>query len=436
LYYCDFKYSKNNVFILSSDTFTKNKNQKGLLDIKLFSFDGTPIYSADIKVFAPYETNEYIINIDALGYYPVQINNVQFYPGYVYKLNVNLIPEQLKYQRLKPNQKFKIPSYNSIQIFHTESELPQDEIRELTMSLGMVTPKGSPSYLYAEKFAEEVTNLSKGKIKIDINTDGKLGADRQMLKNILNDGNIDLIVQTVAPQVEFMPKLSIFDIPMVYTNTNDLRKVINNTEFYEEISNIYKSGGYKLLGFSDPLFKQLTTNKEIQNIDDFDGIKIRTIQNKNHEEFWELLGARLVPLPVSEIYTSLFHGYIDSADNPYENIIALKLFEQQKYLINTNHLPHLANLITSDKYYNSLSAAEKAIINEAAVNATKYAREKADERFEEEKKILIDNGMTILDLPYETKQAMRSKAMPIYERIRELIDDDELIKLYFGNERI
>jgi len=431
--YSDFKYSKDNALILSSDTLVKNEIQKGLLDIKIFSFDGTLIDNANIRVFAPHGVNEYTINIDALGYYPVQINNVQFYPGYVNKLNVNLTPENTKDQTLKLNQRIKNPSYNNTQIFQTESELPQDEIRELTMSLGMVTPKGSPSYLYAEKFAEEVSNLSNGKIKIDINTDAKLGADRQMLQNILNDGNIDLIVQTVAPQVEFMPKLSIFDMPMVYNNTNDLRKVINNTEFYEKISGIYKSGGYKLLGFSDPLFKQLTTNKEIQNIDDFNGIKIRTIQNKNHEEFWKLLGAILIPLPFSEIYRSLRYGLLDSADNPYENIIALKLYEQQKYLINTNHLPHLVNLITSDKYYNSLSAAEKAIIDEAAVNATAYAREKADERFEEERKVLIDNGMTILDLPYETKQAIRTKSIPIYERIRELVDDDELINLYFGN---
>ena len=429
LYYSDFKYSKDNNFIL--DIFTKNKIQKGSLEVKVFSFDGTPINNANVRVFAPCGINEYIINIYALGYYPVQISNVQLYPGYVYKLNVNLIPAQSKDQTLKLDQRIKIPSYNKI--FQTESELPQDEIRELTMSLGMVTPKGSPSYIYAEKFAEEVNNLSNGKIKIDIYTDAKLGADRQMLQNILINGNIDLIVQTVAPQSEFMPKLSIFDMPMVYTDTNDLRKVINNTEFYEKISDIYQSGGYKLLGFSDPLFKQLTTNKEILNIDDFNGIKIRTIQNKNHEEFWRLLGAILVPLPVSEIYTSLRHGYIDSTDNPYENIIALRLYEQQKYLINTNHLPHLVNLITSDKYYNSLSAAEKAIIDAAAANATAYVREKADERFEEDRQILIDNGMTIFDLPYETKQAIRSRAIPLYERIRELVNDDELIKLYFGN---
>jgi len=48
--------------------------------------------------------------------------------------------------------------------------------------------------------------------------------------------------------------------------------------------------------------------------------------------------------------------------------------------------------------------------------------------------MLIDNGMTILDLPYETKQAIRSKSIPLYKRIRDLVNDDELINLYFGNK--
>lgn len=232
-----------------------------------------------------------------------------------------------------------------------------------------------------------------------------------------------------------MPKLSVFDMPMVYNNANDLRKLISNKEFYEKIRNNYIDGGYKLLGFSDPLFRQLTTNKEIQNIDDFNDIKIRTIQNKNHEEFWKSLGAIVIPLPISELYTSLRHGYIDSADNPFENIIAYKLYEQQKYLIRTSHLPHLVNLITSQKYYNSLSQAEKAILDEAAANATAYTRENADEFLAERQKILVEKGMTILDLPEETKQALKSKAIPIYDRIKELVQDDELINLYLGNEQ-
>lgn len=432
LNFFDFKYSKDNIFVLNTSMFAENRTNKGFLEIKIFSYDGIPVDSANIRVSALCGINEYVINIDACGYYPVQINNVHFYPDRVCKLNVSMVPVKLKNQMFGANRKISPGAYKCIQNFQTEAGLPQNEIRELTIPLGMVTPKGSPSYTYAEKFAEEVSNLSGGKIKIDINTDGKLGTDRQMLRDILNTGNIGLIVQTTPTQVDFLPKLAVFDMPMVHTDKNYLREVMGNTEFYEKISDIYEDGGYKLLGFSDPLFRQLTTNREIQNIDDFEGIEIRTILNKNHEEFWRLLGATIVELPVSEIYTSLMHGFIDSADNPHENIIALKLYDMQKYLIRTNHLPHMVSLITSSKFYNSLSAKEKAIIDEAASKAEAYVRERADESHKEEEQFLIDNGMIILDLPDETKQAMKEKAMPVYETIRDLVNDDRLMELYLN----
>ncbi|MDF2615566.1 MAG: hypothetical protein K0Q47_221 [Sedimentibacter sp.] len=52
-------------------------------------------------------------------------------------------------------------------------------------------------------------------------------------------------------------------------------------------------------------------------------------------------------------------------------------------------------------------------------------------RLEEVKQTLIDNGMTIVDLPDRTKQDMvKFAATPVYESIRTQINDDELIDLY------
>lgn len=307
-----------------------------------------------------------------------------------------------------------------------------DEVRTLSLALGIDAPKDTVTYLYAKKFADEVYDLSNGKIKIDVYTDAELGTNRQMFSTIKQSDNLHFIVQSTSPQVPFLPKLSLFDMPFIYFNIDDLRRVIDNKAFYEKISNIYTEGGYKLLGIGVQLFRHMTSNKEIQNIDDFKGLKIRIIQNHNHEAFWKALGATVVPLPVSEIYPSLRFGLIDAQENPYENIVALNLYKVQKYLVNTYHLPHLLTLITSDKFYNSLSLAEKSIINEAAVKATAYAREKADERFEDLKNFLIENGMTIVDLPYETRLALRAKAMPVYQRIRQIIGEDSLINSYFG----
>jgi tripartite ATP-independent transporter DctP family solute receptor len=376
------------------------------------------------------------VRTDALGYYSAQTNCIHLYPGVKNILNIFLYPASIKIPEVDIKHKFNLPSFTDLQSSQTTSEIPQDEVRDMSLSLGIDGPKDTVSYLYAEKFAEEVNALSNGKMKIDIYTDAQLGTDRQMLQTIKQDGNIDFIVQHTATQSDFMPKLSVFDMPLVYTDINDLRNTIDNAEFYNKISNVYSDSGYKLLGIADELFRHLATNKEVHNVEDFIGIKIRTVQNRNYETFSKLLGAIIIPLPISEIYRGLQFGYIDSVGATYENIDALKLYELVKYVVNIYHLPQLLSLITSDKLYNNLSTAEKAIIDEAAIKATSYAREKADERFEESKKILIDNGMTIVDLPEGSIQEMRFKVKPVYENIRALVDDDDLINLYLGSTAI
>nr|WP_312577021.1 TRAP transporter substrate-binding protein [Sedimentibacter sp.] len=435
MYFCDYIYSKDKNCIIGLDTSIKNINSipKGFLSIKLFASNGSPIENAYIRISELDNFNKFVVNINAIGYCPVKINNVQFYPNLLCKLKVNLYPIQLKNQTMSQNQIINLPVYENIQCVQNMLETTQDGIRELSLTLGIDSPTDTLTYLYAKKFAEEVCALSNGKIKIEVFTDATMGADRQMLRTIIQNGYPDFIVQTTAPEVDFVPKLALFDMPMVYTDIEDLRNTIDNDLFFEKISNAYTDSKYKLLGMADIFFRQMTSNKKIQNIKDFQEIKIRTIQNRNHEAFWKFLGATVIPLPAGEIYPSLKFNYINAQENPYDVIVGFNLYEVQDYLINTYHLPHLLPLITSDEFYNSLTPSEKSIIDEAAIRATAYAREKADERYEERKQILIDNGMTIVDLSEEIMKAMRCLSLPLYEDICNKVNDPELVNIYLQN---
>jgi len=392
-------------------------------DMNLFYPDGSPIEKALLHVFKSARFNEYNIIVNSKECYPVQISNIQFCPGVISKLYINMIPLHL--------QNFNMQSIKNIKIVQATEETPQNDIREMILTLGLDAPTSSLAYLYAAKFAEEVNALSNGKIKIEIFTDAAFGNDRQMLNTIIQDRNPDFIIQNTAPQVNFLPGLSVLDMPMVYTDIKKLRNTMDNEVFYNKIRNIYSNGGYKILGMADESFRQMTSNKEIRDIEKFGGIKIRTIQNPNHIKFWQLLGGIVIPLPVGEVYPSLVRGFIDAQENPYGNIAAYKFYEVQDYVINTNHLPHFLPLITSSQIFSSLTEHEKAIIEEAAKKATTYTREKSDERLEEVKQTLIDNGMTIVDIPEETRQDMiKFAAIPVYDSIRTLVGDDDLINTY------
>ena len=206
--------------------------------------------------------------------------------------------------------------------------------------LATASPEDTVTQIYAEKFAEEVNRLSDGRIKIQVYANSTLGGDRELLESC-KDGDIPFVVQNTAPQVTFMPDLAIFDVPCAFENLDECREVLDDEEFSGLVSSVYEKGGYQLLGIADQGFRIMSTNKPVKSIEDFKGQKIRTMENPFHLAFWKSIGANPTPMSFAEVYIGLQQHTIDAQENPYEVIVSNRLYEQQDYVVETNHLPHL-----------------------------------------------------------------------------------------------
>lgn len=285
------------------------------------------------------------------------------------------------------------------------------------------SPADTVTGIYAQEFADQVNKLSGGKMNIVIYDNSTLGGDRELLESCYS-GDVKFIVQNTAPQVSFMPELAIFDLPMAYDTIDEVRQALDDEEFLSIINDVYTSKGYRLLGMADQSFRTMTTNKLITTIDDFKGQKIRTMENSYHLEFWKSIGANPAPMAFSEVYIGLQQGTIDAQENPVEVIVSSKLYEQQKYIIETNHLPHLLSLITNDQFYNDLPDDQREIIDQASEIAKQVAREKSDERISGRIDIVEESGTQVVSLDEETKEAIRSASTKLYEAIRENVGDE------------
>lgn len=294
--------------------------------------------------------------------------------------------------------------------------------------LGTSSPDDTVTQLYAEKFADEVARLSDGQMKIQVYPNSVVGGDRELLESC-KDGDIPFVVQNTAPQVTFMPDIAVFDMPMLFDSIAHVRRTVDDAAFLQRISTVYKQAGYELLGFADQGFRVMTTNKRVQTLDDFKGQKIRTMENPYHLQFWKQLGANPTPMTFSEVYIGLQQGTIDAQENPYEVIVSNKLYEQQDYVVETNHLPHLITLIVSEKFISRLSDSQKQIIRKAAAIAKDYARQQSDARIASRIRMIEASGTTIISLSPEMKQEMRRLSEPVYQHIRQQVDA-ELIRLY------
>lgn len=289
--------------------------------------------------------------------------------------------------------------------------------------LGTSSPEDTVTQIYAEKFADEVSRLSGGKMKIQVYPNSVLGGDRELLESC-KDGDIPFVVQNTAPQVTFMSDIAVFDLPCVYDNIDDVRKAVDDENFLSQIQEVYHKGGYELLGYADQGFRVMTTNKKITKFSDFKGQKIRTMENPYHLAFWKALGANPTPMTFSEVYIGLQQGTIDAQENPYEVIVSNKLYEQQKYVFESNHLPHLISLIVSDEFMSGLSDEQQEIIRQAADTAKDYAREQSDKRIASRIKTIEDSGTQILTPDDTLRQQMIDASEPVRENISRHISTD------------
>lgn len=289
--------------------------------------------------------------------------------------------------------------------------------------LATASPEDTVTQIYAEKFAEEVDRLSDGRIKIQVYANSTLGGDRELLESC-KDGDIPFVVQNTAPQVTFMPDLAIFDVPCAFGDLNECREVLDDADFSSLISGVYEKGGYQLLGIADQGFRVMSTNKPVRGIGDFKGQKIRTMENPFHLAFWKSIGANPTPMSFAEVYIGLQQHTIDAQENPYEVIVSNRLYEQQDYVVETNHLPHLITLIMNDEFFRDMPEEDQEIMKQAAATATEYARQASDDRIADRVKTIEESGTEILKIDEDTYNAIVESSAGVRDSIRTKVDSE------------
>jgi tripartite ATP-independent transporter DctP family solute receptor len=273
----------------------------------------------------------------------------------------------------------------------------------------------------AVKFKEYVEANSDNRIKVNIYPNAQLGGDREAIEGT-QAGSITLTVCSNAPQVNFVPSAVIFDLPFVYADKEEARKTLIDPIFVAAISEEYAKSGFRFLGASDQGFRTLTANKVVRSPRDLEGVTLRTMENKYHMAAWKQIGANPTPIAFNELYTALQQGTVDAQENPIELIYSQKFYEQQDYIILTNHMYQTIVWIMNLDFYNSLPDDLKQVVDDAAAEAIKDANKFQDENVAKWAKEMEEYGVEFITLDEEQRSKFAEKATNVYDMIKENCD--------------
>ncbi|MCA3167422.1 MAG: DctP family TRAP transporter solute-binding subunit, partial [Burkholderiales bacterium] len=250
-----------------------------------------------------------------------------------------------------------------------------------------------------------------------------LGSDVQMQQALIG-GAQEMMVGSTATLVGIVKEMGLWDTPFLFFNADEADAILDDPIGKKIIDKLEEKGLVGLVYWENGFRNLTNSQRQINKLEDLNGIKLRVMQNNTYLDAFRTLGANAVPMPFSELFVALETKAVDGQENPFNTILSSKFYEVQKFLTVSGHVYSPWIVLVSKKYWDGLSSAEKDVLRKAAVASRDFERE--DTRAEAAKALeeLRAKGMDIRFLPIAEKERMRNMLTKVNANIASQVGMD------------
>jgi tripartite ATP-independent transporter DctP family solute receptor len=272
------------------------------------------------------------------------------------------------------------------------------------------------------KFKEEIEKNSGGRITVSIFPNQQLGGDREYSESV-QMGDLTAGSPSSTPIAAFVKELFVLDIPFLFTDRDSTYAILDG-EPGKALNKSMEAAGFKNLGYFENGFRNFSNSRNaVHKADDIKGLKLRTMENPIHMEFWRLAGANPTPMAYGELFTALQQKTVDAQENPFELIYTSKFYEVQNYISETQHIytPYL--ILFNLAWWNNQSAQDQTLIQNAINIAVKECRTQAANLDVAAKDAIVKAGVKVDPLTAQEKQAFRQVMSPVLAAVKARAGD-------------
>ena len=243
---------------------------------------------------------------------------------------------------------------------------------EMTLKLGHLTNEQDPWHLASLKFADEVKQLTNGRIEVQVYPNESLGKELDLI-NGMQLGTVDMTITGESLQ-NWAPMAALLAVPYAYKSLEHMDQVASGEIGKKIEAQIIEKAQIRPIAYFARGPRDLTSNRPIKTPADLNGLKLRVPNVPLFVDVWKTLGAQPTPMAFSEVFTSLQNGTIDAQENPLALIKSANFNEVQKYVNKTEHVRSWIYLTISELTWKKLDDTEQKAILKAASDAQAYER--------------------------------------------------------------
>lgn len=277
----------------------------------------------------------------------------------------------------------------------------------------------------AKTFADQLSKETHGEMELVLLEPKDVGSetenmDPKRIFELLANGDVELS-QTITTGIgELQPDFYALDLPFLFKDHAHASRVLDGKIGHKLLASLEKnkihglaftySGGFRVIP---------STNKALNSVEDFKGLRVRTTSSPVAQATLRQLGAEPVPLAIGSSKDALNGGDVDAAETTYIRVTSV-IGDKSKYLNETQHSLFLTSILASSRFMSTLSPANRAALGRAALAAARIERE---DSVADGKRIKADfqkAGVQVVNMSSANEKEFRNKLQPIYEKFEPM----------------
>lgn len=269
-----------------------------------------------------------------------------------------------------------------------------------------------------KKFIEEKTN---GEYILDIYPGSKLGTMESCYQG-MKLGTVHMVVEGPSNISKFVPQFKIFDLPYLFPNQDVADEILAGPVGKKLLADT-SNPSVTMLRFLHYGSRIIFTTKPVKSATDLKGLKIRAAGSPVHIAALTAFGMSPIPMPVTEIYTSLQQGVIDGTDVDIPGQRTNRWYEKANHAFMSRHIyvPHL--LMVSTTWWKKLPADVKAVFEEAADKYCVRARELLLKNDVDSLNAMLEKGLVTTDITPEEAANWTEITKDMYKQFPDIPED-------------
>jgi len=238
-----------------------------------------------------------------------------------------------------------------------------------TLKIATIVPDGTTWMTAMRAGAEEIEQRTNGRVVLKFYPGGVMG-DAQSVLLKMRVGQLHGGAFTVGGLKQVYGDAEIYGLPFLFRSYDEVDRVRARVDPLLRAG--FARAGLIALSISEGGFAHLMSSQPVRQVSDLAGRKVWAQENDTMSQLaWRQAGVSPVTLPLSDVFTSLQTGSIDTVAGPLAGAIAFQWHTKVRYVTDVP-LSYITGILALDqRTWKDIAAADQKIVQEVLDRVSK-----------------------------------------------------------------